>query len=1068
MVRILSAVVHLRLLALAPLLGFGGLTAVLVAAGELPAWEGGWVAAAALAALAPSGWVAPAGWQRRLAEAGLLPLGFALTLLGDPTMRRFALPPLLVALAWGAAAAALGRAPTGCVPVLVACAAVAVRAAAGLGLTGFPWPLVVAAVVAGAAVSAALAHRWGPRTGLTAALLVPLLPLPQHPWLLLAAGVVVVAALRLPKLGEPLEPLAERWEPLVGSAALVAVVLAPWGGLPLDRLFPDAGWVAGLGALVALVVAGRCPPAVAGAAWLGAACLLGPLQPSPPDLPGVALSGAAPLAPLPAGNGDRYLIDVALANSALLPDDTPVALVHIGNTSLPLLAGEHTAEWAHQRPDVRAAVAHTLPRWAVWRPHGEGREAMWGVGGRVELEVPAGVTPVLERHGELPPEVVVAVASAGPTRPTPPRTLKLPTWLAATALLVALLQLAAGSWRRRAAFLPWLVLATAAALARAPVEPLRLLLERHGVDLCLAALMFAWLPAAQGWLARRRFFLVAATLLVPLAAAAAQLHPPGGDEQYHLIILRSLVEDGDLNLQNNYDLERHPENAIYVTPMWLHSPLLALLLFPAVLLAGRTGALLLLALAGAALLSLVARLAASARLSARAVALATLLTLGSAPLVVFARQIWTEIPGALAAAAAAVLLLPPRPRFAAAAGVAILATGLKTRLGAVAFAPLAAALTTLWRQRRQILGPLLLLLAAVAVALSVSTTIYGHPLGPFRRFGHLLPHNLRQPVTSLLGFIFDAAGGFAFTAPVWLVAVLGVPALWRRGGAALRGLLLGGLATLLLLLPSHEWYGGGSPPLRYLTPALPGLALALAALGGSPRPARRAVWLVLPPTLMVWWVFATRPHLAFNPGDGGWWLGDALARRFACDSRALYPSFLVPTGATLWVPLGIVALGALLCLAGHRRPAAWRTLARLAVPLWLLLATGWVATLNWRPDRVVELEAAQVVRHGGLPEPPPGTFSRFLHVNGWRLRGGEAVSVPLRLVAGASLELEVMGSGELLAQWEGGGGAALRVAAPAFARLPLPPPPGPGRRVLHLRLEGEGEVVLDRLEVRRP
>ena len=79
---------------------------------------------------------------------------------------------------------------------------------------------------------------------------------------------------------------------------------------------------------------------------------------------------------------------------------------------------------------------------------------------------------------------------------------------------------------------------TAAAVARMPVEPLRLVLERHGVDVALVALVAAWLPAARALFAERRRFLAAALLLVPIALATPRLTPPMyGDEPFHLVVL---------------------------------------------------------------------------------------------------------------------------------------------------------------------------------------------------------------------------------------------------------------------------------------------------------------------------------------------------------------------------------------------------------------------------------------------------------------------------------------------------------------------------------------------------
>ena len=64
-------------------------------------------------------------------------------------------------------------------------------------------------------------------------------------------------------------------------------------------------------------------------------------------------------------------------------------------------------------------------------------------------------------------------------------------------------------------------------------------------------------------------------------------------------------------------------------------------------------------------------------------------------------------------------------------------------------------------------------------------------------------------------------------------------------------LLLGCGLTIGALLHSLEWYGGGSPPARYLVPMLPAVALAGGMLFREPRRWRRAAELLLLPSLAV-------------------------------------------------------------------------------------------------------------------------------------------------------------------------------------------------------------------------
>jgi hypothetical protein len=350
----------------------------------------------------------------------------------------------------------------------------------------------------------------------------------------------------------------------------------------------------------------------------------------------------------------------------------------------------------------------------------------------------------------------------------------------------------------------------------------------------------------------------------------------------------------------------------------------------------------------------------------------------------------------------------------------------------------------------------------------------GHPFGPYRRLHHLLPTDPALAARVLGGLAFDATGGLAFTAPLLLAALTGVGMLWRRGGPGERAILVGCGLTLAALLHSPEWYGGGAPPARYLVPMLPAFALAGGMVLARPLRWRRLLPVLLPPSVIAWWALVTRPHLSVNPGDGGYWLADALSRRFAGDGRSLFPSFLVVNSATLVVPVVIVALVLLAVWATKRGPGAVRSLGRCWIALWLAAAAALVLTLGLRADRVVEAEAPQVRRSGGSPVPPVGTVSRYSHRCGWRLDDGDRVTVPLNIRDDAEVVLEgwLLGTARKRAQlelrwddeeptavlWRGDG---------ATERLRLPPPPSVGRHRLSITLHSSrhGAVVLDRLVI---
>jgi hypothetical protein len=445
----------------------------------------------------------------------------------------------------------------------------------------------------------------------------------------------------------------------------------------------------------------------------------------------------------------------------------------------------------------------------------------------------------------------------------------------------------------------------------------------------------------------------------------------------------------------------------------------------------------------------------------------------SYPLVTYTTQIWPELPGALAVA---VILAAAELRVGGilAIGAALAATVVKTRLALLTF-PAAAVALTGGSLRRRSLGLLGLAAAAVA-ALAMGWLTMGHPFGYFRRIEHLVPTDPVLALRVVGGLLFDHAGGLAFAAPLLLVAVLCSGLLWRRGGSAERAVLVGGGLTVVALLPSIEWYGGGAPPARYLIPLLPVLVLTLGLVLRTPLRWRRLLEVLLPGSLVVWWVLVSRPHFSVNPGDGGWWLSDALARRFAADTQQFFPSFLVPTTATFWFPVAFAVIAAGLWWLTARRSGAARIFVRFGFALWLVTAAGLAAAVSIRYDRVVEVEAPQVRRRGGVPVPRVGTHSRFAHRMGWQVGDREGVIIPLNLPDDAEVRLEgwlvgnAQSGAKLMVSWDDGAATTIGVKGEGRnARLRLPDPPGRGHHRLRIFVGAPwaGAAILDRVVITR-
>ncbi len=971
-----------------------------IGAGHVAAWLLPPVAAGALLALRRDRPGIAVGIA--VLAAALPPAGFAVTtaVVAGAVVRSRSARPLLAVLP--ALAIAWLR-----LPAALPHAAGWPGLAAALPVTLAALPLLLPAVVLGLGVPSS-----------AAAVLAGLACLPlvgSGPWLAAAAGAVWLLGL---PAGRVTEGAARASLPFSVGAAGALVLLAPWGAAGLVPVHPE----------VLLL------------AWFLAAAV------SLTGRPGARLAWLLPLAglvwTLPVEGVDRHL-----ASGDTVRLEAPRGggwAVLLANTAggeaegTPLLT-------AAGLPPLRAGVDAPLPQRPSAHP-------MWMAAGRGRTAAPVARGVALRRTGK-PLELEAAASLVV-------RFEDLATWRARRSRLIGLLggalvllSLAHLPRRTRQSAL---AVGTGAAVAAAVaagsgVEPLALAAARGAADLALivaASAVVAVLPL----LARRRM-LAGAVLLVPLALAQPLLRHPAGDEVYHLELLQSLTEDHDLAIANNLDRD-NPAEAAYAGHgnTLIHSPALALALLPGYLVGGHPGALVLLALAMAAGAALAARRAEALGLGRRAADGAWLAVIATYPAVTFATQIWPAAVGVLLIALA--LAAAARPSLVGAGAAAAASLVVKLRLGLVTL-PVAGAAALKSRGRG-----LLAAAAAVAGAALLVVLVFGGPLGR-NRLAQLVPNDPGHALEVVWGLAWDAAGGLAFSAPLWLLALLGLPAVWRRGGPGEKALVLGAGATVVGLLDHPDWFGGGSPPARYLVPLLPLALLGLAAVLGGAR-GRRSARMLAAPALLLTWVAATRPLWLFNGGDGGWWLADGLARALHGAARNLFPSVIRPNLATVAVPLVVVAA----VIAWSRRPRAGATAATV---LALALVTGWTAGgREWR----VEGEAPQVEAPTASVDPPAGTMGRAGRVLGRRLPPGAEMVMPWRPPLGRATvaRLRVVGGsgrGELAASWNDEPASVAAVSGSDWHDVALPRPPGLARGRLRLvwRAAAGTDLVVDRVEV---
>ena len=319
--------------------------------------------------------------------------------------------------------------------------------------------------------------------------------------------------------------------------------------------------------------------------------------------------------------------------------------------------------------------------------------------------------------------------------------------------------------------------------------------------------------------------------------------PPTGDEPHYLVMAQSLWRDHDLDLRDEYEGEAWREYTPGpIRPHWgaprpdgrpypAHSPGLPLLLAPAYAALGREGGVLLMALIASAAALVCRQLALQLVGDAEASSWAWLATVGP-PLFFYSFLLYTEAPSALCAGLALLLLMRTRGP-AGAALAALAASGLPWLHLKMIPAAAGLGLIALARLRGRALAAFALVALVAAVGFATHYwSAYG-VASPLALYGGLPPEARVLTWRAPVGLLLDRSYGLLPIAPVFLLALAGVPDALRRREAWPYWLL--GLAVLAPSLSWRMWWGGQCPPARFLVPMLPFLAASLALRLSRPR-----------------------------------------------------------------------------------------------------------------------------------------------------------------------------------------------------------------------------------------
>jgi len=480
-----------------------------------------------------------------------------------------------------------------------------------------------------------------------------------------------------------------------------------------------------------------------------------------------------------------------------------------------------------------------------------------------------------------------------------------PLWLLGVLLAGALMAAAYARLSAHAAAPLWLPLVSVLPWVPVPLPPAALLgvgpLGQILAASCVLASVIA-VRAAQPMLAtvRTRSAVPVVLLAALFGASAWWVSPriPGGDEPHYLIITQSLLADGDLRIEDNHTrreyaayvdgqlrpdyLRRGQDGAIYS----IHAPGVSTLVLPAFAVAGYPGAVAMLAALGA--LGLLVVWHASRDVTGNASA-ADVATVGVGLSVPFFFQTFTIYPDGPAAVAVAVVIW-----------LALARTGGVSWQRALACGVLLGALPWLHTRYAAIAGPLALVvagrlvwprdapapwsarvraLAAVAVPALVSAVawfamfqaIYG-TWDPRAPYGHATDMRWARVPHGVAGLLLDQQFGLLPNAPIYVAALAGYVALWRRNRRLTVELLIATVPYVTAVAGFHMWWGGRSSPARFLVPVLLPLALPLAAwwIEQRSRTARAVTLLLLAASVCLTAALVLVDHgaLIYNSRDG--------------------------------------------------------------------------------------------------------------------------------------------------------------------------------------------------------
>ncbi len=530
------------------------------------------------------------------------------------------------------------------------------------------------------------------------------------------------------------------------------------------------------------------------------------------------------------------------------------------------------------------------------------------------------------------------------------------------------------------------------------------------------------------------FFLVPLLVYLALDPWLLAQRPPDGDEPWYLLLTHSIAFDADIDLENQYE-ERHwryfmereiapqpgdptgPDGEMYSR----HDALLPVLLAPFYRFAGLSGVVFVMSLLSALLALFSLRLAQRyLKREPGAAVLAWWVLAMTPPLVLYAHQVWVEVPAALLLVVALLVIdrlrhqAPTRGDLAALAVLLVTLPLLKLRFVLVSAGLAALVAVTLWRGRRERQGwapgtrvalaaALIVLATAGAALLAYNQRTFGNPLKIHRAEDFALAGlPLGRLVEGGLGLFWDAGFGLLAASPIWLVVLPAIILVWRGRSSLFGDLVLAVGPYLLAVTTRTEWYGGWSPPFRYGLVALPILTgmLAFAFTRRRQPPARLLIAPLFASSVMIGALYLAEPGWTFNLADGRNHAISAIEARTSVEVTHLLPSYVRPRLASWIWPSVLALLSCLLILprraSTFRLPRATATPEALGLSVCLLAAGCLLRVAAAQTTQTIEPESSAVRKSGGQRDPERWMWNRRRFDESWVLAEGQRLEARVR------------------------------------------------------------------------